>query len=110
MCPTTGNFTSQAEIPYLVFIARLYLGIEATSFQAERNLSALAHLIGYLRCTMLARKVERIMLIRLNRHLVDEVRELDAAVAQARAKASKSAQKSVDAQEERANKSIDLSV
>ena len=45
--------------------------------------------------------------LRLNRHLVDEVRELDAAVAQARAKASKSAQKSVDAQEEMmANKSM----
>ena len=35
---------------------------------------------------------------------------MDAAVEQARAKASKSAQKSVDAQEERANKSIDLSL
>ena len=95
-------------MPYLAFIARLYLGIEATSCQAERNFSALGH--GHLRCNMLARKVERMMLIRLNRQLVDEVRELDAAVAQARAKASKSAQKSVDAQEERANKSIDLSL
>ena len=74
-------------MPYLAFIARLYVGIEATSCQAGR-----------------------MMLIRLNRHLVDEVRELDAAVEQARAKASKSAQKSVDAQEERANKSIDLSL
>ena len=97
-------------MPYLAFIARLYLGIEATSCQAKRNFSALGHLIGHLRCNMLARKVDRMMLIQLNRHLVDEVRELDAAVAQARAKASKSAQKLVDAQEERANKSIDLSV
>ena len=50
------------------------------------------------------------MLIWLNRHLVDEVRELDDAVAQARAKVSMSAQKSLAAQEERANKSIDLSL
>ena len=37
MCSTTGNVTSQAEMPYLAFIARLYLGIEATSCQAKRN-------------------------------------------------------------------------
>ena len=39
------------------------------SCQAERNFSALAHLIGDLRSNMLAAKVER-MFIRLNRHLV----------------------------------------
>ncbi|CAN0428970.1 unnamed protein product, partial [Pylaiella littoralis] len=53
-------------IPYLAFIARLYLGIEATSCQAERNFSALALLIGHLRCNMLPSKVERMMFIRLN--------------------------------------------
>ncbi|CAB1113065.1 unnamed protein product [Ectocarpus sp. CCAP 1310/34] len=110
VCSTTGNVTSPAEMPYLAFIARLFLGIEASSCQAERNFSALSHLIGHLRCNMLSRKVERMMLIRLNRHLVDEVRELDAAVSLARAKAAKSAQKSVACQEERANKSIDLSL
>ena len=57
VCQTTGNVTSQAEMPYLAFIARLYLGIEATSCQAERNFSALGHLIGHLCCNMLARKV-----------------------------------------------------
>ena len=40
------------------------------SCQAERNFSALAHLIGDLRSNMLASKVERVMFIRLNRHLV----------------------------------------
>ena len=45
------------------------------------------------------------MFIRLNRHLVDEVRELDAAVEQARARVAKSAQKSMAAQKERSNKS-----
>ncbi|CAN0577724.1 unnamed protein product, partial [Ectocarpus sp. 12 AP-2014] len=60
-------------MPYLAFIARLFLGIEATSCQAERNFSALSHLTGHLRCNMLSRKVERMMFIRLNRHLVDEV-------------------------------------
>ncbi|CAB1106218.1 unnamed protein product [Ectocarpus sp. CCAP 1310/34] len=46
----TGKVSSPAEMPYLAFIARLHLGIEATSCQAERNFSALAHLIGDLRC------------------------------------------------------------
>ena len=108
--PTTNTVTSLAEMPYLAFIARLYHGIEATSSQAERNASALAHLISDLRRRMLANKVERMMVIRLNRHLIDEVRELDAAVAQARARVEKSAQISVAAQEQRSNISIDLTV
>ena len=58
---------------------------------------------------MLASKVERMMFIRLNRHLIDEVRELDAAVAQARARVAKSIHKSMAAQE-RSNMSVDLTV
>ena len=110
VCSTTSTVTSPAEMPYLALFARLYHGIEATSCQAERIFSALAHLIGDLHSRMLASKVERMMFIRLNRHLIDEVRELDAAVAQARARVAKSAQISVAAQEERSNKSVDLTV
>ena len=40
------------------------------SCQAERKFSAFAHLRGDLRSNMLASKVERVMFIRLNRHLV----------------------------------------
>ena len=68
------------------------------------------HPTGDLRSRMLASKVERIMFIRPNRHLMDEVRELDAAVAQARARVAKSAQIFVAAQEERPNMSVDLTV
>eukprot|EP00903_Cladosiphon_okamuranus_P011710 g11013.t1 len=46
VCAATGQVTSPADMPYLAFIARLHLGIEATSCQAERNFSALAHLVG----------------------------------------------------------------
>ena len=110
VCPTTSTVTSPAEMSYLAFIARLYHGIEVTSCQVERKFSALAHLISDLRSRMLASKVERMMFIRLNRHLIDEVRELDATVAQARARVAKSAQKYVAAQEERSNTSVDLTV
>ena len=50
------------------------------------------------------------MFIWLNRYLIDEVRKLDAAVAQARARVAKSAHISVAAQEERSNMSVDLTV
>ena len=56
VCPTTSTVTSPAEIPHLTFIAWLCHGIEATSCQAERIFSALAHLIGDLRSRMLASK------------------------------------------------------
>ena len=77
-------------MPYLALIARLYHEIEATSCQAELNFLALAHLIGDLRSRMLVSKVERTMFIRLNRHLIDEVRELDTTVAQALTRVAKS--------------------
>ena len=32
LCPTTGKVTSPTKMPYLTFIARLYHGIEATSY------------------------------------------------------------------------------
>ena len=62
---------------------------------------------------MLASKVERMMFIRLNRQLVYEVHELDAANAQARARVAKSAQKSATAQQERSiltSMSVDLAL
>ena len=80
------------------------------SCQAERNVFALAHLIGDLRSNMLASKIERMMFIRQNRHLVDEVHELDASNAQARARVAKSAQKSAAAHQERSSMSVDLAV
>ena len=110
VCPTTSTITSPAEMPYLAFIARLYHGIEATSCQAECFFSVLAYLIVDLRSRMLVSKIECMMFVRLNRHLSDEVCELGAAVAQARARVAKSAPISVAAQEERSNMSVDLTV
>ena len=79
-----------------------------SSRQAERNFLALSHLIGDLRTNMLASKVKRMMFIRLNRHLVDGVHELDALNAQARARVAKIAQKSAPAHQERSRLSVDL--
>ena len=97
-------------MPYLAFSPRLYHGVEATSCQAERNILAIANLIGDLRSNMLASKVERMMFIRLNKHMVDEVRNLDAAKAKAKARVAKSAKQSATAQQERANIAVDVSL
>ena len=71
--------------------------IEATTCQVKRYFSALAHLIDDRRSWMLASKVEGMMFIWLNRNLISEVRELDAAVTYARARVAKSAKISVAA-------------
>ena len=109
-CPTTRTVTSPAEMPYLALLARLYHGVEATSCQAERNFSAPAHLIGDLRSNMRASTVERMMFIRLNRHMVDEVRNLDAAKAKAQARVANSAEQSAAAQQERANMVVNVAL
>ena len=74
VCLPTSMVMSPAKLPYLAFITRLYHGIEATSCQAELFFSALAYLTGDLRSRMLTIKVERMMFIRLNRHLLDLTR------------------------------------
>ena len=59
---------------------------------------------------MLASKVERMMFIRLNKHMVDEVRDFDAAKAKAQARVAKSAKQSPTAQQERANMVVDIAL
>ena len=74
-CDETGEV--EAGLPYLALIARLYNGIESTSCQAERNLSALSFLIGSLRSSISPGKVERLMMfLRLNRRFIPEVKSL----------------------------------
>ena len=95
-------------MPYLAFLARLYHGVEVTICKAERNFSALANLIGDLRSNMLASKAERMMCNRLEKHMVDEVRDLDAAKAKAKARVAKNAKQSATAQQKRANMVVDV--
>ena len=102
MCPS--------KMSYLAFLARLYHGVEVTICKAEHNFSALANLIGDLRSNMLASKAERMMFILLNKHMVDEVRDLDAAKAKAKARVAKSAKQSATAQQERTIMVVDVSL
>ena len=61
-----------------------------------------------MRSNMLASKVKRMMFIRLNWHMVDEVRDLDAAKAKAKARVANNAKPSATAQQERAHVVVDV--
>ena len=50
------------------------------------------------------------MFVRLNKHMVDEVRDFDAAKAKAKARVAKSAKQWATAQQERANMVVDVSL
>ena len=69
----TGEVIEEAAMPHLALLARLYHGVEATSCQAERNFSALALLIGNMRSSMGACKVEQMMFLRLNQRCIPEI-------------------------------------
>ena len=60
----------------MALISRLYHGIESTSCQSKRNISALGFLIGSLRNSMLPAKVERMMFLRINRLYILKVKTL----------------------------------
>ena len=69
----TGEVIEEAAMPHLALLARLYHGVEATSCQVERNFSALALLIGNMRSSMGAFKVEQMMFLRLNQMCIPEI-------------------------------------
>ena len=54
----TDEVVSAADVPHLALVARVYVGVGATSRQAEHNLSALFIFPANLRSSMLAFKVE----------------------------------------------------
>ena len=62
----TGKVVTPARLPHIGLLARLHLGIDATSCQAERNFSALSALLGDLQSNLGRRKVEMMMLLKLN--------------------------------------------
>ena len=70
----SGKVVVPARWPHIGLLARLYAGVDITSCQAERNFSALKHTLPH--------KVEKMLLLRLNRHLIpgfaEVVRQLEA--------------------------------
>ena len=69
----TGGVIEEAAMPHLALVARLYYGVGATSCQAERNFSALALLLGNMRSSMGAFKMEQMMFFRLNQRCIPKI-------------------------------------
>ena len=66
----SGNVVVPARWPHVGLVARLYLGVDATSCQAERNFSALKLIVSDLRAKSSPGKVEKTIFLRLNKHLI----------------------------------------
>jgi hypothetical protein len=64
------------EFKILPRIACQVFSVDSTSCQAERNFSTLKHLLSHLRASMRPSKVDKIMFLRCNRHLIREVATL----------------------------------
>lgn len=78
----SGKVVAPARWPHIGLLARLYAGVDTTSCQAERNFSALKHVVSDMRAGTLPHKVEKMLLLRLNRHLIpgfaEVVKQLEA--------------------------------
>ena len=66
----SGNVVVPAHWPHVGLVARLYLGVDTTSCQAERNFSALKLIVSDLRAKSSPGKVEKTIFLRLNKHLI----------------------------------------
>ena len=67
-----GVVVAPAEFPLLARVACQYLGIDSTSCQPERNFSALSLTLERLRTVLASWKIEMMMFLRLNRHIIPE--------------------------------------
>ena len=78
----SGKVVVSARWPHIGLLARLYAGVDTTSCQAERIFSALKHVVSDMRAGTLPHKVEKMLLLRLNRHLIpgfaEVVKQLEA--------------------------------
>ena len=66
----SGKIVVPARWPHIGLLARLYAGLDTTSCQAERNFFAPKQVLSDMRAGTLAHKTEKMLLLRLNRHLI----------------------------------------
>ena len=97
----SGKVVVPARWPHIGLPARLYAGVDTTSCQAERNFSALKHVVSDMRAGTLPHKVEKMLLLRLNRHLIPGFAEVVKQLEALKAKCDAHAAVSVAAQNAR---------
>ena len=104
----TREVIEEAAMPHLALLARLYHGVEATSCQTERNFSALALLIGNMRSSIGAFKVEQMMLFRLNQRGVPEIAAYNRVIDRQQARRNQCREDTDKAQNEGADDLIEI--
>jgi hypothetical protein len=68
-----GDVVAEAEFPILALCARQCLAADATSCQPERNFSTLGDVLTALRASTASWKVDMLLFLRMNRHLIPEI-------------------------------------
>ena len=103
----TGELVAPLGLPHLALVARLYHGVEATSCQAERNISSPSFLIGTLRANMSPFKVEQMMFLKLDQGCLPEVQKYNAVIAAQQERRSQCLQDVQSAQEATAGETVE---
>ena len=103
-----GNVVAPARWPHLSLLARLYAGVDTTSCQAERNFSALKQVLSDMRAGTLPRKIEQMLLLRLNRHLIPGFAKVERELAALKAKHDANAKAVVAVQQAREGNTVTL--
>ncbi|CAM9438078.1 unnamed protein product, partial [Pylaiella littoralis] len=103
-----GNVVAPARYPYVGLLARLYAGVDTTSCQAKRNFSSLKQVLSGMRAGTLPRKIEQMLLLRVNRRHIPGFAKEERELAALKAKHDANAKASVAAQQAREGNTIIL--
>lgn len=72
-----GNVIAAAQFPILATVARVYLWVDSTSCQSEREFSGLGFVHSNLRRSTTPDRVEKLMFLRTNPSLIPEIKQLE---------------------------------
>ena len=113
--PTLGQGTDELVAPpglphlLIALLARLH-GVEATSCQAEHNLSSLSVLIGTLRASVSPFKVEQMIFLKLNQVCLPEFQKYKAVIAAQQERRSQCLQDVQSTQEAASGETADIEI
>lgn len=96
------------KFPLLSLLARIYLGIDSTSCQSERDFSVLATTLNKLRCSMDAERVRKMMFSRLNSNRIKEISDVNPGMEGIRAGQEEARKQAAEAQQKGAGEIVVL--
>ena len=98
MLDAGGSVIEGPRFPLLSALARVYLSVNSTSCQSERDFSILSTNLTKLRCQMSPDRVSKIMYVRLNAGRVKEVKYINAGLAKIGARQEDARRETIAAQ------------